>query len=166
MNKDHLKDVRLNSDYKYQYMGDYYTWELPEGVSRRMLLAVGGGVLFEIICGCIPNSGADGHPWVMIPFIVAMIMAVVLLWRTIQLYAFRKGMKEYQKKQIENWFPAASFFLGIGSVAAAIAAMVSGGVASMFPWCQFMAGAGGFSAYQLFKIITWKKVSSTSDENN
>ncbi|MBP5265715.1 MAG: hypothetical protein J6Z06_02695, partial [Lachnospiraceae bacterium] len=64
MKKDHLKDVRLNANNQYEYMGEIYTWEMDKNICRRMVLSVVVGAAFEIVCGFIPNSGADGHPWV------------------------------------------------------------------------------------------------------
>ena len=165
MKKDHLKDVRLNANNQYEYMGEIYTWEMDVHLRRRMVLSVIVGAAFEIVCGFIPNSGADGHPWVMIPFTIATIMAIILAWRLAELYVYKKGIKAYTKKQIENWYPAAAFFLGVGGVGSAIAAAVVHG-SGLFVWCELMASAGGFSSYILFKALQWKKVSATSDENN
>ncbi|MCR5000034.1 MAG: hypothetical protein K6A05_09365 [Lachnospiraceae bacterium] len=166
MDKKHLNDVRLNADNKYEYMGDYYKWSSVDASEKRLVLSVAVGVVFEVICGILPNTGADGHPWIMIPFMFAMIMAFILAWRMGQLFLYKKKCKEYQKKHIENWFPASSFFLGFNGAFTAIASIVSGGVVSFYPWLQFMASAGGFAAYLLYKRIVWEKIPKSDVENN
>ena len=159
MNKDHLKDVRLNADNKYEYMGDTYVWEGSTRDVRLLFLSVGIAAVCEIGAGCIPHSGTDGHPWVMIPFLVALIMSLILVWRAASmLWGRKRGIKEYIKNQIDNWFQASSFFVGVGGIACVIASIITGGVNGIFLWCQLMASAAGISAYVLYKRITWQKV--------
>lgn len=159
MRKDFLKDVRLNANNKYEYMGGLFTWSADKSVVIRLYASVLIGVVFEVISGCLPASGANGHPWILIPLAIAMIMAAILAWRTLQLVLYREVMKEFQRQTIENWFPASSFFLTVGAVVSAVASIVTDGFVSLYPWCQLLAAAGGAYAYILFKAITWEKVS-------
>ena len=159
MNKDHLKDVRLNADNKYEYMGDTYKWSMELRDERFLFLSVVLAVTCEIASGCIPDAGYDGHPGLMIPFLVAIIMSVILTWRAgMLLWCRNRGAKEYVQKQIDNWFPASSFFVGVGGIWCVVAAIVMGQVNGAFVWCQLMASAAGISAYILYKRLTWTKV--------
>lgn len=167
MDKKHLKDIRLNSENKYEYMGDVFTWEsTPKNI---VLLCVFSAVCFlaEVAAGLVPDSGADGRPWIMIPFIIAMIMSVILVWRVGSLFFVKKkGAKAFIKNKIENWLPASSFLVGLNGAICVIASLIIGKVSWLFLVCQILAFVSGVGAKILVKKIVWKKILKKGEENN
>ncbi len=159
MDKEHLKDIRLNAENKYEYMGEVFTWDsIPRDF---ILLCVFSAValLSEVTAGLIPESGADGQPWIMIPFIIAMIMSVILVWRVGSLFFVKKkGAKAFIKKKIENWLPASSFLVGLNGAICVIASLVIGKVSWLFLVCQILGFISGVGAKILANKIVWKKI--------
>ena len=167
MNKEHLKDIRLNSENKYEYMGEVFTWDSTPRDFILLCIFSASAFLSEVAAGLIPESGADGQPWIMIPFIIAMIMSVILVWRVGSLFFVKKkGAKAFIKKKIENWLPASSFLVGLNGAICVIASLVIGKVSWLFLVCQILGFISGVGAKILVKKIVWKKIFKKGEENN
>ncbi len=167
MNKEHLKDIRLNADNKYEYMGDVYKWEADQSDIRKLVALSAAAFVLEIVAGCIPDSGTDKRPVLMIPFAIALIMSIILIFRVGSLFFYKKkGAKTHIKKKIENWMPASSFFVGVNSIIIVIASFFYENVSLIFILCQMVASVTSFGAFFLVKRIVWKKNSKKGEKNN
>lgn len=95
----YLDQFTKNAAGEYIYEGGHYTFQ-DTGKSRKralteLWLLVGGGTAMVLAGGCIPAPGVGSCPYVLVPYVAALIASFSCVWSLGQLTAGGDPMREY-----------------------------------------------------------------------
>lgn len=95
----YLDHFTKNAAGEYIYEGDHYTYQ-DTGKSRKralteLWLLVGGAAAAILAGGCIPAPGVGNCPYVLVPYVAAIIAVFSCIWSLGQITAGGDPMREY-----------------------------------------------------------------------
>ena len=100
----YLDDFKLNeAGSSYEYRGSYMRCSLPEESFRREAAkpAVCAAVSFVllILAGCMPKTGMEERPLILLPYALALIASAVCVYRSLKIVRSGGALRTYEYKK-------------------------------------------------------------------
>ena len=119
-----LSNFRMDSSGNYTYIGSYVTWQKSEEEYKALMSKKAAYILaffgLQAGLGCVPKSGMDGNPFVILPYVASFVLSLVML------YTFFVTVKSGKKKRVyeyEETVPRMEVLSKIGMVFTALCLM-------------------------------------------
>lgn len=95
----YLEDFQRTASGDYVYTGPSYTCS-EERMSYRRSMAVrwalsGGGAVMAVLGGTIPAPGMSNCPYVLLPYVGALLSAVSVVWAVARMAYWGNPLREY-----------------------------------------------------------------------
>jgi len=168
--QEELKDFTRTADGELVYTGTmhYYAAEnpLPFKTYIRNLLVLSGVAAFSaLIAGCIRVPGMINHWYVIIPYAIMLIAAMLQLWGCARIAMHGSELRDYvYKRTVEVIAPRAGaclIFSAVTLIAYAVHLATHGAgdfsrvLTAVFPVYLIVSGCISFAILKLTKNIVW-----------
>lgn len=100
--KEYLNDFRKDLNGNYQYTGSYrsYCGKMPRKKAMALLwLLCGGAAAALMAAGFVPAPGAMERFYVLVPYTVALVAQVSVIWALVRLTAGGEPLRSYVYEQ-------------------------------------------------------------------
>lgn len=121
--KEYLDDFHKDLNGNYQYTGSYrsYCGKMPRKKAMTLLwLLCGGGAAALLAAGFVPAAGAMERFYVLVPYAIALVAQVSVIWALVRLTAGGELLRSYIHEQTIGQMPMRCL---VGALFAALAAV-------------------------------------------
>lgn len=168
--QEELKDFTRTADGDLVYTGTmhYYGAENSQSfkVFIRDLLALSAVAAWSaVMAGCIRVPGMLNHWYVIIPYAIMLISAILLLWAGVRIAVSGTGLRDYvYKRTVEVLAPRAGscmIFAAVTLVSYIIHIAVNGAgdysriLIAVFPFLLVISGVMSLLVIRFIKTIIW-----------
>lgn len=163
----YLEDFKPNAAGEYIYYGTHYAWcggrKRP---LRRLWLLSAAGFCASLVNGCIPGTGMDGRPYVVLPYVAALIGSFSQLWAVGRLSGGGDPLREYVYDATVKKLPLRAILTAVcagvailGELAGMIFTPFSGKIpfAILFMALETVALAAAFLLRRTILRLEWTK---------
>lgn len=115
--RSYLNDFKMDDSGRYAYKGQYFQWK---GNRKNQLTFLWVLVLIQAACqiaaGCIPGVDMDGRIYILLPWVFALIGAILQVWAVFRITEAKEKIPEYIRKQTADKLPMRSMVTFILSI--------------------------------------------------
>jgi len=163
----YLEDFKPNAAGEYIYYGAHYAW--GGGRKRtlaRLWLLSAASFCVSLANGCIPGTGMDGRPYVVLPYVAALIGAFSQLWAVGRLSSGGDPLREYVYEATVKKLPLRAVLTAVcagvailGELAGVVLTQFSGGIlfAILFMALETVVLAASFLLRRTILRLEWTK---------
>lgn len=141
----YLEQFQKTASGDYVYTGPSYTY-VEEGMTFRRSMAVrcalaGGAAALAVLGGFLPAPGMGGCPYVLLPYVAALLSAVSIAWAAVRMAWWGSPLREYVYQKTAAALPlrcALSAAFALATLLGSAIYLVLNGDDGAGAWCTIL----------------------------